>query len=280
MKGWVYVITTKTMPNLVKVGFSTKDPELRAIELNNTGNPHPYKVEYDVLVNNPKNVEQATHDLLKSKNYHENKEWFSCTVREAIAAIKAVAEQQNIQIRDEEFKPKTKAEQPKNAKKIAENLPNNHLDIFVDEQSLSNERSKAFLERLDLAKQGNVEAKYLLGLMYQHGEGINKDYPEAIKYYKEAAEAGHIAAQVKLGRMLYNVSWLYKNYDEALDWFSKAAEQGNAEAQYYCAYMYQRGQGVMRNLKAAEDWYVKAIENGDDAMRRKVIRACLNNDVQ
>jgi hypothetical protein len=88
MKGWVYVITTKTMPNLVKVGFSTKDPELRAIELNNTGNPHPYKVEYDVLVNNPKNVEQATHDLLKSKNYHENKEWFNCSIEIAITAIR------------------------------------------------------------------------------------------------------------------------------------------------------------------------------------------------
>lgn len=88
MKGWVYIITTKSMPNLVKVGFSTKDPELRALELNNTGNPHPYKVEYDVLVNEPRKIEQTAHDFLKS--YHENKEWFNCSIEIAIEAIRAV----------------------------------------------------------------------------------------------------------------------------------------------------------------------------------------------
>ncbi len=86
MKGWVYIITTKAMPGLVKVGFSTKDPELRALELNNTGNPYPYKVEYDVLVHGPRNVEQAAHSLLK--NYHENKEWFNCSIETAILAIR------------------------------------------------------------------------------------------------------------------------------------------------------------------------------------------------
>ncbi|KFC76184.1 GIY-YIG nuclease family protein [Massilia sp. LC238] len=45
MKGWVYVITNKAIPDLVKVGYSRKDPELRAAELNNTGAPHPYMVE-------------------------------------------------------------------------------------------------------------------------------------------------------------------------------------------------------------------------------------------
>jgi hypothetical protein len=86
MKGWVYIITNKAMPNLIKVGFSTKDPELRALELNNTGNPYPYKVEYDILVYNPRNVEQVAHSLLK--NYHENKEWFHCSIEIAITAIR------------------------------------------------------------------------------------------------------------------------------------------------------------------------------------------------
>jgi hypothetical protein len=89
MKGWVYIITTKAIPNLIKVGFSTKDPELRALELNNTGNPYPYKVEYDVLVNEPRAVEQTAHELLK--NHHENKEWYKCSIEIAIAAIRKAA---------------------------------------------------------------------------------------------------------------------------------------------------------------------------------------------
>lgn len=49
------------MPGLVKVGFSTKDPELRASELNNTGAPHPYVVDYDALVENSRDIEQRVH---------------------------------------------------------------------------------------------------------------------------------------------------------------------------------------------------------------------------
>lgn len=92
MKGWVYIITTRSMPDLVKVGFSTKDPDLRAAELNNTGNPHPYKVEYEVLVNEPRNVEQIAHRLLKNKDFHENKEWFNCSIELAVIAIREAAD--------------------------------------------------------------------------------------------------------------------------------------------------------------------------------------------
>lgn len=89
MKGWVYVITNQAMPGLVKVGYSTKDPELRAGELNHTGSPHPYLVEYELLIDEPYQVEQRTHSLLSSKR--EAKEWFRCSPEEAVAAIKQIA---------------------------------------------------------------------------------------------------------------------------------------------------------------------------------------------
>jgi hypothetical protein len=89
MKGWVYIITNKAMPNLVKVGYSTKDPELRAEELHTTGVPHRFVVEYDVLVNEPRDIEQAAHNLLK--NHHESKEWFNCSIETAIIAIREAA---------------------------------------------------------------------------------------------------------------------------------------------------------------------------------------------
>jgi hypothetical protein len=88
MKGWVYVITNMAMPGLIKVSFSMKDPEIRAIELNHTGTPHPYAVEYDVLVENPHDIEQTIHKQLHAKQ--EGKEWFRCTPEEAVAAVKVV----------------------------------------------------------------------------------------------------------------------------------------------------------------------------------------------
>lgn len=89
MKGWVYVFSNKAMPGLVKVGFSTKDPDLRAAELNHTGSPHPYVVEYEMLIEEPYQIEQQTHRLLSSKR--EAKEWFRCSAEEAVVAIKHIA---------------------------------------------------------------------------------------------------------------------------------------------------------------------------------------------
>lgn len=90
MKGWVYVITNPAMPGLCKVGFSTKDPELRAQEFNGTGVPYPYVVEYEVLVEDPQKHEQATHQRLEKKGKHDSKEWFRCSPEEAVLQIKEV----------------------------------------------------------------------------------------------------------------------------------------------------------------------------------------------
>lgn len=89
VKGWVYIITNRAMPGLVKVGYSMKDPALRAAELNHTGNPHPYDVQYECLVRNPRDVEQATHGRLASRR--EGKEWFRCDIPVAIQEIRYVA---------------------------------------------------------------------------------------------------------------------------------------------------------------------------------------------
>jgi len=91
MKGWVYVITNKAMPGLAKIGFSTKDPELRADDLlRHTGIPHPYEVDYEVLIKEPYQLEQQVHEFLSSKR--EGGEWFRCNVEEAISAIRQCAE--------------------------------------------------------------------------------------------------------------------------------------------------------------------------------------------
>jgi len=99
MRGWVYIITNKSMPGLVKIGYSTKDPKLRAEELNHTGSPHPYTAVYDALVMHPYQIEQQVHKLLIDKK--EGKEWFRCSISEAISAIKITSNNSLILERDE-----------------------------------------------------------------------------------------------------------------------------------------------------------------------------------
>lgn len=88
MRGWVYVISNKAMPGLLKVGFTLKDPDLRARELDHTGAPHPYVVEYEVMVNEPRDIEQRVHSQLSQVN--EAKEWFRCSLQDAITSIRAL----------------------------------------------------------------------------------------------------------------------------------------------------------------------------------------------
>lgn len=88
-RGWVYVITNPAMPGLVKIGYSLKDPLLRAKELNHTGAPHPYVVRYDALVHEPRNLEQVLHQRLEQQR--EGKEWFRISVLDAVQHIRLVA---------------------------------------------------------------------------------------------------------------------------------------------------------------------------------------------
>lgn len=88
MRGWVYVISNDAMPGRVKVGFSSKDPDARAREFDSAALPHPYLVDYDVLVDEPYTIEQQVHARLQY--CHEGKEWFRCSSEEAALAIRAL----------------------------------------------------------------------------------------------------------------------------------------------------------------------------------------------
>jgi uncharacterized protein YceK len=87
IRGWVYVMTNKSMPGLVKIGYSTKDPMTRAGKIG-TGSPSKYEVVYDVLVYDPQPIEHRVHKILAHKR--EGEEWFRCGISEAVHEIRTV----------------------------------------------------------------------------------------------------------------------------------------------------------------------------------------------
>jgi hypothetical protein len=103
LRGWVYVITNEAMPGLIKIGYSMKDPWLRAAELANTGAPHPYQVVYDALTFDPRDIEQAVHERL-AKN-RAGREWFKCSVDEAIEVILEVSDSNDIVLIETHHRP-------------------------------------------------------------------------------------------------------------------------------------------------------------------------------
>lgn len=87
MKGYVYIISNQAMPGIFKIGFTLKDPELRAKELDSTSVPFPFVVEYEILVDDPHALEQRVHKSLRAQR--EGKEWFRCSFTQAVQMIRA-----------------------------------------------------------------------------------------------------------------------------------------------------------------------------------------------
>jgi TPR repeat protein len=112
------------------------------------------------------------------------------------------------------------------------------------------------------ALKGNASGQYNLGVCYDNGEGVLKDYKQAVYWYTKAAEQGHAMAQNNLGNCYKNGEGVLKDYKQAIYWFTKAAEQGLAMAQYNLGVCYKNGEGVLKDYKQAVYWHTKAAEQG------------------
>ena len=75
-------------------------------------------------------------------------------------------------------------------------------DLPESERAYLNKDEKT-LKRL-ASEQGDAKAQFRLGEMYENGEGVEKDYREAVKWYTKAAQQGLASAQNNLGGMYRN----------------------------------------------------------------------------
>lgn len=93
MNGFIYVMSNEAFAhNLIKIGKSKHDPtDRRANQLYTTGVPEKFKVEYYAFVKNFDTVETRVHRALDSKRYRSNREFFTCSVPEAISLIRRSA---------------------------------------------------------------------------------------------------------------------------------------------------------------------------------------------
>ena len=92
MQGWIYIATNKAFPQFIKIGESEREPALfRIPELQSTGVPEPFNCEYQVLVSNYEGLESKVHKTLDKHRNSRNREFFTCSVSEAIATIRELA---------------------------------------------------------------------------------------------------------------------------------------------------------------------------------------------
>ncbi len=117
-----------------------------------------------------------------------------------------------------------------------------------------------------LAEEGDAEAQFNLGVMYDDAEDILENDMKAVRWYRKAAEQGHAPAQYRLGILYANASRLSEDDPrEMMRWLRKAAEQGYADAEYALGFIFANGvDNVEENRSQAADWYRKAAEQGHE----------------
>jgi uncharacterized protein len=114
-----------------------------------------------------------------------------------------------------------------------------------------------------LAAEGNTNAQYVLGMMYEDGLGVASDAQEALQWYRKAAERGNAWAQYNLGAKYTEGVGVPLSYQEAAKWYGLAAEQGNAGAQRSLGVAYANGRGVPQDYTEAVKWFRLAAAQGN-----------------
>lgn len=92
----------------------------------------------------------------------------------------------------------------------------------------------ALKEWLPLAKHGNADAQFGMGMMYEKGQGLPRDDSQALSWYEKSAEQGHALAMERLGWMYKNgyktKVGIIKNSHNALYYFKEASNRGLVES--------------------------------------------------
>lgn len=80
------------------------------------------------------------------------------------------------------------------------------------------------------AEQNDLEAQNFMGIHYQLGLGVRRDFALAKKWYEKAASSGYPDAQRNLGLMYESGQGLPRDFENAFIWLYAAHRQGHPRA--------------------------------------------------
>jgi len=103
-----------------------------------------------------------------------------------------------------------------------------------------------------LARDDNPQAFFLLGKMYERGDGVERSEVTAIDFYQRASLLGSEAAEQRLTQLQNGENSV------VLDWYLESAWDGDVESEFNLGYLYETGMGVKIDETLALQWYEEA----------------------
>jgi hypothetical protein len=99
------------------------------------------------------------------------------------------------------------------------------------------------------------------------------DSREAYRWYRKAADQGYARAQFALGLRYDTGQGVARDFGAAYTWYLEAARQGHARAQFNIGLMYASGHGARPDLLQACAWFQQAERGGVGAAAKYIRQA-------
>jgi len=141
-------------------------------------------------------------------------------------------------------------------------LANTYFVAVAQAQEQPNSSTHIVDYYLPLAKAGNVDAQFLLGLGYERGLAEAVDRRAAARWYRMAAESGHTKAAYRLALLMLRGDSVPTDPVQAVQFFKQAASADHPEALYYLGYIYERGLTGSPDLAAALGYFEQSARLG------------------
>ncbi len=191
--GFLYILSNPTMPGLVKVGKTTRDPSDRVKELSAaTGVPTPFLLVYYQPVHDCDNAEKWAHAELERRGYRPNsdREFFLAPVHEAVEILNAArsivgsAEPSSMIVNDDNSSA-IKEEG------LGEELFQLGMSYLDGTDSLLANPSKALKLFVQASALGHAAAAYRAACVYRFGQdSIPPDLEKSLEFYRKALAGG------------------------------------------------------------------------------------------
>jgi len=125
-----------------------------------------------------------------------------------------------------------------------------------------NDLAQAFSIFYKLASEGNSDATFYLGQMYQYGDGVPRNGAKAVKWLSLAAKSGNKLAARQLGLLYLDGTDQVQNLAKAREWFGVAAKEGDEFSLRSLGDMNANGLGGPADPVKAYAYYAAAATRG------------------
>ena len=119
---------------------------------------------------------------------------------------------------------------------------------------------KAFKLRRKLAEMGHADQQINMGNYYREGNLVKRNPRVAFCWYMRAAKQGDWYGRLLVADCYFNGDGVKRDFVEAVKWYELAATNPNEwnHAATQLAQCYREGLGVKKDLEKAAEWHDKA----------------------